>query len=132
MATDKKAKTATFDANGVTYTLHFGIAAMVAIEKELGVPLAKLGETLKSPTIAMVRDLFAAALIQHHPVHSATSAILTGLAAKTGDNRSRPVDWAGQQCLANDLLDAVGVNRVAELIGVAVETSPHLGEAAPA
>lgn len=132
MATKKNPAPATFKANGETYTPSFGIAAMIAIEKELGVPLSGLGESLKKPSMAMVRDLFAAALIQHHPAHSAASAILGGVIAQTGGNRSQAVDWAGQQALANDLLDAIGVGKAADLIGAAVEASPHMSEAAPA
>lgn len=123
----RKTKPATFKHGGIEYTLHLGTAAFIQLEKSLGVSIEKMGETLKSPNMATIRDLFAAALITHHP--QARDNPLTDRLAGTifGMGPKGPgFTWEAQQDLADELLDAVGMAKAAELIAAAVETSPHM------
>lgn len=134
----------TVQHDGQTYTLLMGTAAFLQLETALGKPLQELGEALTKPGLSTLRDLIAAALIEHHPQTAAIneaevpgSAALRGFltAQGVGGRVSRPVaDWPAQQALANRIMDEIGMDRAADLIASAVEASPHLkgvGENAP-
>lgn len=121
---------------GETYTLLMGTAAFLQLETALGKPLQELGETLTKPGLSTLRDLIAAALIEHHPqgeikgaAKGQTLGVLAGFHEAMGLDAHviRPVaHWPAQQALANRIMDEIGMEAAADLIAMAVEASPHL------
>ncbi|GBH29678.1 hypothetical protein [Sphingobium xenophagum] len=135
-ATPAKRADVTVHHGGEIYTLLMGTAAFLQLETALGKPLQELGETLTKPGLSTLRDLIAAALIEHHPQGMTASdfgapgsSALRGFleAQGVGGLVSRPVaHWPAQQALANRIMDEIGMDAAADLIAMAVEASPHL------
>ena len=130
----------TVQHDGETFTLLMGTAAFLQLEIALGRSLAEMGDVMAKPSLSTLRDLIAAALIEHHPqAENATTGfdptadVMRGFHAALGVDPSqvRPTaHWPAQQALANRIMDSVGMEAAADLIQRAVEASPHLQSAA--
>lgn len=136
MANRKAASAATtgpgvqFAALGQTFTATFGTAAMIAIQTELKVPIDKIGEAFKSPTVATLRDLLAAALVRHHPQLGAkptgpAAQVMAGTLGVPVDSLPASPSWAAQVDLAEQIMDDLGLPAVAELFGETIAASKH-------
>lgn len=120
----------TFDAAGSTYVAFMGTAALIQLERAFEVPLKEMKNRLQNPDLSTVRDLFAAVLIEHHPQHEDGGSFNVALGLRQalgGYAPTPPIVWTEQQGLANRLMDAIGLDAVSDLIGKALEASPHMG-----
>ncbi|GLV21993.1 hypothetical protein TomMM35A_18460 [Sphingobium sp. TomMM35A] len=129
--TTKTKRAVTVAALGETYTLLMGTAALLHMEKALGVPLAEMKDKLATPGLETVRDMLAACLVEHHPQTTSDTSVAAGLSKALGLSPVVQVIWPLQQQLANRIMDAVGLGRTSDLIGDAFETSPYFSEAVP-
>lgn len=125
-----KTTTATVKANGETYTLFIGAAALTRMETAFEVPLSEMKDKLKAPKVSDIVTIFAAALIANHPQIAAPSAsenILAGYMKAVGSMPAnhKVISWEDQRDLAETILDAIGFAAAADLIGTAFNTSPH-------
>ena len=139
-ATKAERAAVTVQHDGETFTLLMGTAAFLQLEIALGRSLAEMGDVMAKPSLSTLRDLIAAALIEHHPQgqnalidNGPAAGVMRGLHTAFGVDPSQGrtiVHWPAQQDLANQLMDGVGMEAAADLIQRAVEASPHLQSAA--
>ncbi|MFB0875338.1 MULTISPECIES: hypothetical protein [unclassified Sphingobium] len=124
MVTKKNPAPVTVKIGAETYTMHLGIAALIYLEKAIGVPVAELKDVLDKPKLEHVRELVAALLVEHHP-QSRIADITLGLSAALGRVANVTADPAEQARLANRLIDAIGLEATMDIVGKAMEASPH-------
>lgn len=96
-----------FTANGGTYTLRYGFNAICAIETELDISVAEIGQVLgDKPRLGTLRTIFGAGLI----------------------HEGKPVADAD----VGGIIDAIGIERAIELQGEAFALAfPEPAKAAP-
>lgn len=130
----QKPATPTIKAGSDTYRLSMGTVALIALERVRDMGFMQLPELFEDTRLEALRDLLAAALIEHHPQKPAPgepgSGMSSLIAALTNTIGAKAIGhaytWELQQRLADSILDRVGAFEVMRSVGTAFYSSPHL------
>lgn len=124
----------TIKVGAVRFTLAMGTTALIALERVRDIGFMRLPEMFEDTRLESLRDLLAAALIEHHPqspadiVGSGMTSLVEALGSLigTGVAAGPAYDWEAQQALADSVLDRTGAFAVMKALGKAFCSSPHL------
>lgn len=108
------------EVGGKAYQLELATAGLIALERAHNMGFMKLPELFEDTRLESLRDILAAALIEHHPATNRPDGMLPlhGIAAAILGARPGPrFEWEAQQELADSIIDELGAFAVMQACG---------------